>query len=92
MLSQLSIPHRIFMPERLYFYAEKMKWKAMKNNTARKMETFEASYEQTSAEIIEFKAVAQQAEQACHLPRNAEAVDFEEFLAQYGKGIASDFA
>lgn len=62
----------------------------MKNAAARKTEISDAELPQTSAEIIEFKAVALQAEQACHLPKNTEACDFEEFLAQYG--MRSDFA
>jgi len=37
-------------------------------------------------------SIAREAEAACHLSGNNNCPDFEEFLSNYGKSAASDFA
>ena len=56
----------------------------MRTNTARKIDT--AKHEPMQAEIFQLRQLKVPAGQ------DSAAPDFEAFLAQYGEGIASDFA
>lgn len=65
----------------------------MRHNTAQQIDHVE--YTKVTAQIIdlaEARKVAQIAEAACHLPGNAEACDYEEFMLRYQMKLTGEFA
>jgi hypothetical protein len=64
----------------------------MRSSTARKIDHIQ--HAQTHAEVIDLagaRSIAQIAEAACHIPGNAEACDYEEFMQHYGMKLTGHF-
>lgn len=69
----------------------------MRSSTAQKLKHIQIEHTKHTparAEIIDLaqaRNVAQIAEAACHIPGNAEACDYEEFMNRYGMKLSGDF-